>query len=209
MTKRDSGLVWDKDLRIYQSKFILNAKQNEQVPTLVAYCQERIIRSLAATRSAKDNDDDWYTDVCEEIDEALTNVRLAPTLLDPILDHFQTRPTAKNGWTLLHISAKENLTSFCDLLLSRNVPLEVYETASKGTPLHMAAHLGNLECAIRLLTKGIHVDIRNQQDASTPLHWASFFKDDNTIMLQTLLDHGADIHALSATSEMQLEAEDD
>ena len=189
---------------MYQSNIILDAKQNGQVPTLVAHCQERLICSLVSYGS-----DDLSTEICEEIDDALTNMRLDSTLLDPILDHFQNRPTAKNGFTLLHISAAENLTSLCALLLSRNVPLEVYDSAIKGTPLHMAAHGGSIECAIHLLAKGLHVDIRNLQDNSTPLHWASFCNDDNTIMLQTLLDHGADIHAISATSAMKLEAEED
>ena len=90
MKIRDSGLKWIDGM--YQSNFIVTLKQNEQIPTLIALCQETIIRSLAAFRSDKDNDEDLYTDLCEEIDDALSKTRLDPTLLTPILDHFQTRP---------------------------------------------------------------------------------------------------------------------
>ena len=84
-----------------------------------------------------------------------------------------------------------------DLLRQNGADLHVRGNEWRS-PLHAAAHSGNLE-VVRILIEYDHADI-NARDGTegTPLHWASsgqYFKDGS--VLRFLLEHGADINVRS------------
>ncbi|XP_053162986.1 ankyrin-3 isoform X26 [Hemicordylus capensis] len=99
----------------------------------------------------------------------------------------------------LHIAARKDDTKAAALLLQNdhNADVEskmmVNRTTESGfTPLHIAAHYGNINVATLLLNRGAAVDFTARNDI-TPLHVAS--KRGNTNMVKLLLDRGAKIDA--------------
>ncbi|XP_076856713.1 ankyrin 3b isoform X2 [Brachyhypopomus gauderio] len=99
----------------------------------------------------------------------------------------------------LHIAARKDDTKAAALLLQNdhNADVEsklmVNRTTESGfTPLHIAAHYGNINVATLLLNRGAAVDFSARNDI-TPLHVAS--KRGNGNMVKLLLDRGARINA--------------
>ncbi|XP_032429959.1 ankyrin-3-like isoform X16 [Xiphophorus hellerii] len=99
----------------------------------------------------------------------------------------------------LHIAARKDDTKAAALLLQNdhNADVEskmmVNRTTESGfTPLHIAAHYGNINVATLLLNRGAAVDFKARNDI-TPLHVAS--KRGNTNMVRLLLERGARIDA--------------
>uniref|UniRef100_A0A8C9VAR9 Ankyrin 3 n=1 Tax=Scleropages formosus TaxID=113540 RepID=A0A8C9VAR9_SCLFO len=99
----------------------------------------------------------------------------------------------------LHIAARKDDTKAAALLLQNdhNADVEskmmVNRTTESGfTPLHIAAHYGNINVATLLLNRGAAVDFTARNDI-TPLHVAS--KRGNGNMVRLLLDRGAKIDA--------------
>ncbi|XP_073452379.1 ankyrin-3 isoform X9 [Aquarana catesbeiana] len=99
----------------------------------------------------------------------------------------------------LHIAARKDDTKAAALLLQNdhNADVEskmvVNRTTESGfTPLHIAAHYGNINVATLLLSRGAAVDFTARNDI-TPLHVAS--KRGNGNMVKLLLDRGAKIDA--------------
>ncbi|XP_053094429.1 ankyrin-3 isoform X12 [Pangasianodon hypophthalmus] len=99
----------------------------------------------------------------------------------------------------LHIAARKDDTKAAALLLQNdhNADVEskmmVNRTTESGfTPLHIAAHYGNINVATLLLNRGAAVDFRARNDI-TPLHVAS--KRGNSNMVKLLLERGARIDA--------------
>nr|XP_055028240.1 ankyrin-3 isoform X7 [Misgurnus anguillicaudatus] len=99
----------------------------------------------------------------------------------------------------LHIAARKDDTKSAALLLQNdhNADVEskmmVNRTTESGfTPLHIAAHYGNINVATLLLNRGAAVDFMARNDI-TPLHVAA--KRGNGNMLKLLLDRGANIEA--------------
>ncbi|XP_047232512.1 ankyrin-3-like isoform X8 [Girardinichthys multiradiatus] len=99
----------------------------------------------------------------------------------------------------LHIAARKDDTKAAALLLQtdHNADVEskmmVNRTTESGfTPLHIAAHYGNINVATLLLNRGAAVDFKARNDI-TPLHVAS--KRGNTNMVRLLLERGAKIDA--------------
>eukprot|EP00063_Salmo_salar_P035572 XP_014010407.1 PREDICTED: ankyrin-3-like isoform X24 [Salmo salar] len=99
----------------------------------------------------------------------------------------------------LHIAARKDDTKAAALLLQndRNADVEskmmVNKTTESGfTPLHIAAHYGNINVATLLLNRGGAVDFMARNDI-TPLHVAS--KRGNSNMVKLLLDRGSKIDA--------------
>ncbi|XP_043912336.1 ankyrin-3 isoform X2 [Protopterus annectens] len=99
----------------------------------------------------------------------------------------------------LHIAARKDDTKAAALLLQsdHNADVEsklvVNRTTESGfTPLHIAAHYGNINVATLLLNRGAAVDFTARNDI-TPLHVAS--KRGNTNMVKLLLDRRAKIDA--------------
>ncbi|CAF1526533.1 unnamed protein product [Rotaria sp. Silwood1] len=99
----------------------------------------------------------------------------------------------------LHIAAKKNDTKAAALLLQGdNQPDLNYKgggfvnctTKSGFTPLHIAAHYGNLEVAQLLISRGADVNYAASQNI-TPLHVASKWGKENIVRL--LLEKGAQI----------------
>ncbi|XP_059509139.1 ankyrin-3 isoform X2 [Stegostoma tigrinum] len=99
----------------------------------------------------------------------------------------------------LHIAARKDDTKAAALLLQNdhNADVEskvmVNRTTESGfTPLHIAAHYGNINIATLLLNRGAAVDFTARNDI-TPLHVAS--KRGNANMVKLLLDRGSQIEA--------------
>ncbi|CAF1170221.1 unnamed protein product [Adineta steineri] len=99
----------------------------------------------------------------------------------------------------LHIAAKKNDTKAAALLLQGDSQPDLnYKeggfvnctTKSGFTPLHIAAHYGNLEVAQLLIARGADVNYAASQNI-TPLHVASKWGKDNLVKL--LLEKGAQI----------------
>ncbi|KAM9559444.1 ankyrin-3-like isoform 16-T17 [Salvelinus alpinus] len=97
----------------------------------------------------------------------------------------------------LHIAARKDDTKAAALLLQNdhNADVEskmmVNRTTESGfTPLHIAAHYGNINVATLLLNRGAAVDFMARNDI-TPLHVAS--KRGNSNMVKLLLDRGSKI----------------
>ncbi|XP_042169570.1 ankyrin-3 isoform X7 [Oncorhynchus tshawytscha] len=99
----------------------------------------------------------------------------------------------------LHIAARKDDTKAAALLLQidHNADVEskmmVNRTTESGfTPLHIAAHYGNINVATLLLNRGAAVDFKARNDI-TPLHVAS--KRGNGNMVKVLLERGGTIDA--------------
>uniref|UniRef100_A0A8C1XM05 Ankyrin 2a, neuronal n=1 Tax=Cyprinus carpio TaxID=7962 RepID=A0A8C1XM05_CYPCA len=99
----------------------------------------------------------------------------------------------------LHIAARKDDTKSAALLLQNDHNADVQSkmmvnrtTESGFTPLHIAAHYGNVNVATLLLNRGAAVDF-TARNGITPLHVAS--KRGNTNMIALLLDREAQIDA--------------
>uniref|UniRef100_A0A8C5NK66 Ankyrin 2 n=1 Tax=Junco hyemalis TaxID=40217 RepID=A0A8C5NK66_JUNHY len=95
----------------------------------------------------------------------------------------------------LHIAARKDDTKSAALLLQNdhNADVQSKVTGRSGfTPLHIAAHYGNVNVATLLLNRGAAVDF-TARNGITPLHVAS--KRGNTNMVKLLLDRGGQIDA--------------
>ncbi|XP_066515758.1 ankyrin-2-like isoform X2 [Hoplias malabaricus] len=99
----------------------------------------------------------------------------------------------------LHIAARKDDTKSAALLLQNDHNADVQSkmmvnrtTESGFTPLHIAAHYGNVNVSTLLLNRGAAVDF-TARNGITPLHVAS--KRGNTNMAALLLDRGAQIDA--------------
>uniref|UniRef100_A0A8B9JZ90 ZU5 domain-containing protein n=1 Tax=Astyanax mexicanus TaxID=7994 RepID=A0A8B9JZ90_ASTMX len=99
----------------------------------------------------------------------------------------------------LHIAARKDDTKSAALLLQNDHNADVQSkmmvnrtTESGFTPLHIAAHYGNVNVSTLLLNRGAAVDF-TARNGITPLHVAS--KRGNTNMVELLLERGAQIDA--------------
>ncbi|NWT08581.1 ANK2 protein, partial [Vireo altiloquus] len=97
----------------------------------------------------------------------------------------------------LHIAARKDDTKSAALLLQNDHNADVHNRGcfplqSGFTPLHIAAHYGNVNVATLLLNRGAAVDF-TARNGITPLHVAS--KRGNTNMVKLLLDRGGQIDA--------------
>ncbi|KAM5193348.1 ankyrin-2 [Mantella aurantiaca] len=99
----------------------------------------------------------------------------------------------------LHIAARKDDTKSAALLLQNDHNADVQSkmmvnrtTESGFTPLHIAAHYGNVNVATLLLNRGAAVDF-TARNGITPLHVAS--KRGNTNMVKLLIDRGGQIDA--------------
>ncbi|XP_071264437.1 ankyrin-3-like [Salvelinus alpinus] len=99
----------------------------------------------------------------------------------------------------LHIAARKDDTKSAALLLQNDHNADVQSkmmvnrtTESGFTPLHIAAHYGNVNVSTLLLNRGAAIDFP-ARNGITPLHVAS--KRGNTNMVALLLDRGAQIDA--------------
>ncbi|XP_053716388.1 ankyrin-2-like isoform X3 [Synchiropus splendidus] len=81
---------------------------------------------------------------------------------------------------------------FCTQLSCTKSDLHCQNGKSGFTPLHIAAHYGNVNVATLLLNRGAAVDF-SARNGITPLHVAS--KRGNTNMVRLLLDRGSQIDA--------------
>ena len=66
-----------------------------------------------------------------------------------------------------------------------------------GTPLMVAARMGNVEAVKLLLSHGANVDVKEGAEGQTALMWAVVKQQ--TEVVRTLIESGADLHARTAT----------
>uniref|UniRef100_A0A8C9SHT4 Ankyrin 2 n=1 Tax=Scleropages formosus TaxID=113540 RepID=A0A8C9SHT4_SCLFO len=95
----------------------------------------------------------------------------------------------------LHIAARKDDTKSAALLLQNDHNADVQSKVRERrgfTPLHIAAHYGNVNVATLLLNRGAAVDF-TARNGITPLHVAS--KRGNANMVRLLLDRGSQIDA--------------
>jgi len=71
----------------------------------------------------------------------------------------------------------------------------------KNSPLHLAAHMGNLRAAELLIERGALVDALDE-DGQTPLHAAAY--DGNLEVVKLLIESGANLRARSLSGETPL-----
>lgn len=96
----------------------------------------------------------------------------------------------------LHEAVMRNHYKCVELLLAQGANPDVSD-CHYGTPLHAAAGRGNYQSAALLLTSG--ADVNKTHIHSTALHDAARCSDE--VMLQLLLEHGADVYARNNQSK--------
>jgi ankyrin repeat protein len=100
-----------------------------------------------------------------------------------------------DGWTPIHAFALRGCRKLIKLSLRAGVPVDHQMAAPEGvparcTPLHLAAHRGDVSIVDILLTNGADVNGRNASD-HTPIYYAS--RAHNTLVVRTLRRAGADM----------------
>jgi ankyrin repeat protein len=125
----------------------------------------------------------------------------------------------QNGDTPLLLATYYHADEIVRLLLERGVPISLFEAAAIGdvqrarqmlddqpelgasishdgwTPLHLAAHFGQLAIVDLLLARGADVDSRSQNGlGNTPLHAA--LAGGHRATAQRLVEHRADVNAV-------------
>lgn len=129
--------------------------------------------------------------------------------------------SGQNGDTPLLLATYYHADEIVQLLLERGAPVSLFEAAAVGdiqrarqivddqpellftfshdgwTPLHLAAHFGQLDVVDLLLARGAEVDARSRNAlANTPLHAALAGKRRATA--RRLVERGADVNAIEA-----------
>lgn len=99
------------------------------------------------------------------------------------------------GDTPLYWSIAQNDISMCEYLLVRGADVNV-KNLQQFTPLHWAIILNDssshLEIINFLLTNGAKVNEKDDR-GMTPLHWGVVKKNEDTLVVETLLEAGADV----------------
>ena len=105
--------------------------------------------------------------------------------------HADVNARDRNGTTPFLHASHTGIPALVWLLLDHNA--DEYARDNDGnTALHFAAARGHLEVARLLIERGAEIDAQNDK-GSTSLHRASEgLREGNTVVLQLLLDHGAD-----------------
>ncbi|MCP5491894.1 MAG: ankyrin repeat domain-containing protein [Chlamydiales bacterium] len=124
--------------------------------------------------------------ICEELGKRVLDK--APAVI--ALLTYGADPNRKVGdYTLLHLAAIEGNKDIVEMLLAKDVKVDVQDVMGT-TPLHLAAKKGNKDIAKLLLNRGAKVDVQDAEE-STPLHLAAF--KGNKDIVELLLQHGASI----------------
>ncbi|THD29064.1 Ankyrin 2, partial [Fasciola hepatica] len=92
----------------------------------------------------------------------------------------------------LHVAAKKNDVHSATLLLNNSDVNVDHPSASGFTPLHIAAHYGNLNISKLLIERGANVN-HNAKNSITPLHVATKWGKDEVV--NELLNAGAEVDA--------------
>ncbi len=101
---------------------------------------------------------------------------------------------ASDGWTALHYAAREDSLETIQFLIESGANTEL--TCIHGdTPLVIAMRFGNYAATEALLEAGVNVSPFNKK-GKTPLHQAAAYGSP-VEMCRLVLDHGADINALT------------
>ncbi|XP_047050842.1 uncharacterized protein LOC124656081 isoform X1 [Lolium rigidum] len=108
------------------------------------------------------------------------------------------------GFTVLHVLAtKQDPFGIADILLSRGANVD--SMSSEGTPLHFAAHCGNLEMMEVLLKYGANPN-RVVQSSYAPLTLALFASSFKCVEL--VIQGGADVNAARPVTPLIIAAKD-
>lgn len=138
---------------------------------------------------------------------AATNARVEsrdpPRLLETVMRSYQIdrecHVECGNDGLLLHaVTGRASLNRFnemAELLLDRGAPVDEWQTYS---PIHWAAISSNIEMVRSLLKHGANVDARHGY-TDTPLIGAAQCWPIDEIVIETLLQSGADVNAVTAS----------
>lgn len=106
----------------------------------------------------------------------------------------------RNEGTPLHLAVKnceypsalsEKIVKF---LLKRGADASVCKTAS-GTPLHLAAQIGNVDVSQMLIDYGADVNSKSEDHFRTPLHYAAYGHNEDIVNF--LISVGAEVDAVA------------
>ena len=100
------------------------------------------------------------------------------------------------GWTPLMFAARFSTVEIVNVLLNAGADVEPepkYSFSRMYLPLHEAVKNGKTEIVIVLLNAGAYIDRRAR--GMTPLHEAARSETSTALLVNTLLDWGADIQA--------------
>jgi len=122
---------------------------------------------------------------------------IIPIILAALLVGCSKPKPAVDIWTA---TATGNITAIKQNL-ETGIDINSKEPNGGGTPLMMAALMGQTEAADLLIAKGAKMDSKNN-DGATALHLAAFFCHKETTQL--LLDRGADATAKNNRGETPL-----
>ncbi|XP_035524186.1 ankyrin-1 [Morone saxatilis] len=101
--------------------------------------------------------------------------------------------TARNGYTALHIAAKQNQMEVASCLLQNGATPNV-ESLQGITPLHLAAQEGRPDIVALLISKQANVNLGNK-NGLTPLHLVA--QEGHVGIADTLVKQGASVYAAS------------
>lgn len=118
------------------------------------------------------------------------NNEVVRLLLQHGLNHNLRTPS--EAFTALHLAAVSGRTAVLETLIEHHADLEA-RAFYGNTALHCAAREGHVDCVVQLAGAGADIDTRGDPEQETPLMTAAV--QDNNIMVQTLLDLGADVDA--------------
>uniref|UniRef100_A0AAY4EX92 Ankyrin-3 n=1 Tax=Denticeps clupeoides TaxID=299321 RepID=A0AAY4EX92_9TELE len=160
--------------------------------------QSEVVRELV-TNGANVNAQSVYSCFTSALQNGFTPLYMAQGHDQVVSLLLENDTKGKVRLPALHIAARKDDTKSAALLLQNdhNADVEskmmVNRTTESGfTPLHIAAHYGNINVATLLLNRGAAVDFMARNDI-TPLHVAA--KRGNSNMVKLLLDRGAKIEA--------------
>lgn len=112
----------------------------------------------------------------------------------------QVNTRTRYGITPIYLAAQNGSAEMTELLLKNGA--NANEQYREGeTVLHTATRTGNFDTVELLLKNGAQVDAREQWHGQTPLMWAMAQK--HIELLPLLLEHGADVNALSNMEEWE------
>src|SRR5260370_420374 len=102
--------------------------------------------------------------------------------------------------TALHLAVLRNQHAATRLLIERGADLNRRDFPDNAAPLHFAAAHGDLETIRLLVEAGADVDGKGDDHGVGVLGWATCFADVRRQAATFLLDHGATLHFLTASS---------
>jgi len=173
--------------QVYHSRYKFPVYQKDKLESL--YQQEENLLKLLIDNKADIHSKDVEGDTPLHRAISISNLHIAKLLIGFGID---INARGRHGET--PIFNVHNLDD-CQFCIDNGADLNIHDTYTASTPLHIAAAFRNPKAIKLLINNGAFVN-STQEDGRTPLHQAIYFgcKLDN---VQTLLDMGADADAFT------------